>query len=345
MDSVVPWADLLAAVEPHRPAAGHRGRQPWPTETLHRMFLVRAWLDLSDEGCEDACYDSLAVRDFVGCWDGVPDATTLVGFRHLVERESLDRAIFDAVLARLEASGLIMHGGSVVDATIVTAPSSTKNRSGSRDPETRQTRKVRQWYHGTRCHSGKDAGTGYVHSCAFTATNAPDVSEAHNIVCPDDLFVYADSGYRGVARREEVASDGALSGIELRVALGPSKLRTLGPAWLTEREGESRKASVRPGAEHPYHILKQTFGYARCRYRGLAKNAARIRVLLASANLLMVALTGRAVEFLAPTLAAAWRRPAAPPCRDEPEGTRPRPPRGDAGAAGSAAGVSKGPRG
>ena len=147
MDSVVPWADLVAIVEPHRPSAGRRGRQPWPTETMLRMFLVQAWLNLSDEGCEDACYDSLAVRDFVGCWDGVPDATTRAGFRHLVERESLDGAIFAAVVARLEAAELMMHGGSVVDATIVSAPSSTKNRAGERDPEMHQTKKGNQWYH------------------------------------------------------------------------------------------------------------------------------------------------------------------------------------------------------
>lgn len=305
MDSVVPWADLVALVEPHRPGAGRRGRQPWPTETLLRMFLVQAWLNLSDEGCEDACYDSLAVRDFVGCWDGVPDATTLANFRHLVERESLDGSIFGAVVARLEASGLMMHGGSVVDATIVSAPSSTKNARGERDPEMHQVKKGNQWYHGMKCHSGEDAGTGYVHSCAFTAANVPDVCEAHGLVRPDDGFCYADAGYRGVARRDEVAGDPLLSGIDWRVAMGPSKLRSLCDAQWADRDEERRKASVRSKAEHPYHILKRTFGYAKCRYRGIAKNAARIRVLLASANLLMVARAGRQADFLRPSLGAA----------------------------------------
>ena len=305
MESVVPWADLVALVEPHRPAAGRRGRQPWPTETLLRMLLVQAWLNLSDEGCEDACYDSLAVRDFVGCWDGVPDATTLAGFRHLVEREGLDRAIFGAVVSRLEASGLMMHGGSVIDATIVSAPSSTKNRSGERDPEMHQVRKGNQWHHGMKCHSGEDAGTGYVHSCAFTAANVPDVVEAHNLVRDDDRFCYADAGYRGVARRDEVASDPSLSGIDWRVAMGPSRLRSLCPAQWADRDEERRKASVRSKAEHPYQLLKRAFGYAKCRYRGIAKNAARMRVLLASANLLMVARAGRQDDFLRPSLGAA----------------------------------------
>lgn len=305
MDSVVPWADLVAAVEPHRPSPGGRGRQPWPTETLLRMYLVQAWLNLSDVGCEDACYDSLAVRDFVGCWDGVPDATTLANFRHLVERERLDEAIFGAVLARLEAAGMIMHGGSVVDATIVSAPSSTKNARGERDPEMHQTRKGNQWHFGMKCHSGEDAGTGYVHSCAFTPANVPDVVEAHALVRPDDEVAYADAGYRGVERRPEVAGDESLSKVEWRVAMGPSGLRALGPARRADREEERRKASVRSRAEHPYQIVKRVFGYAKCRYRGIAKNAARIRVLLASANLLMVARAGRRADFLRPSLGAA----------------------------------------
>lgn len=306
MDAVVPWGDLVALVGPHRPKAGGRGRQPWPTETMLRMYLLQCWLNLSDEGCEDACWDSMAARDFVGCWDGVPDATTLANFRHLVEREGLDRAIFDAVLERLEAAGLMMHGGSVVDATIVAAPSSTKNARGERDPEMHQVKKGNQWHFGMKAHTGEDAGTGYVHSCSFTAANVSDVTEAHNLVRPDDAFAYADAGYRGVARRVEVAGDPALGAVDWRVAMGPSGLRALdaGLQWA-EREVERRKASVRSKAEHPYQLVKRTFGYAKCRYRGIRKNAARITVLLASANLLMVARAGRGGDFLKPALAAA----------------------------------------
>ena len=223
MDSVVPWADLLALVEPLRPTAGRRGRQPWPAETLLRMHLVQCWLNLSDVACEDACYDSLSVRDFVGCWDGVPDATTLEDFRHLLEENDVGRALLDVVVARLEAAGLVMRGGSVVDATTMEAPSSPENASGSRDPETRLAKKGNQWHFGTRCHSGEDAGSGYVHSATFTAANVPDVCEAHGLVRDDDEFCYADAGYRGVARREEVRSDPHLSKVDWRVAMGPSK--------------------------------------------------------------------------------------------------------------------------
>lgn len=299
METVVPWADLLAIVEPLRPAAGRRGRQPWPAETLLRMHLVQCWLNLSDEACEDACYDSLAVRDFVGCWDGVPDAATLEDFRHLVEREGVAQSMLDAINARLERAGLMMRGGSVIDATIVEAPPSTKNRSGSRDPEMHQVRKGNEWHFGMKCRSGEDAGSGYVHTATFTAANVSDVTEARRLLRDDDRFCYADAGYRGVGRRAEVASGPRLSGVDWRVAAGPSALRSLGPLRWAERAEEHDKASVRAKAEHPYQMVKRTFGYAKCRYRGIAKNASRILTLLASANLLMCARAGRQREFLA----------------------------------------------
>ena len=222
-----------------------------------------------------------------------------------MEGEGLDRAIFGSVVSRLEEAGMMVHGGSVIDATIVSAPSSTKNARGGRDPEMHQAKKGNRWYHGMKCHSGEDAGAGYVHSCAFTAANASDVAEAHGLVRADDRFCYADAGYRGVGKRDEVASDERLSAIDWRVAMGPSRLRALCPARWADRDEERRKASVRSKAEHPYHIVKRVFGYAKCRYRGIAKNAARIRVLLASANLLMVARAGRQADFPGPSLGAA----------------------------------------
>ena len=248
MDSVVPWADLLALVEPLRPTAGRRGRQPWPAETLLRMHLVQCWLNLSDVACEDACYDSLSVRDFVGCWDGVPDATTLEDFRHLLEENDVGRALLDVVVARLEAAGLVMRGGSVVDATIIEAPSPPENASGSRDPETRQTKKGNQWHFGMKCHSGEDAGSGYVHSATFTAANVPDVCEAHGLVRDDDEFCYADAAWRGVARREEVRSDPHLSEIDWRVAMGPSRPGAARRArWADRGEERSRGLRAREG--------------------------------------------------------------------------------------------------
>ena len=185
------------------------------------------------------------------------------------------------------------------------APGPPESASGSRDPEMHQTKKGNQWHFGMKCHSGEDAGSGYVHSAAFTAANVPDVCEAHGLVRDDDEFCYADAGYRGVARREEVRSDPHLSGIDWRVAMGPSKLRALAAARWADRGEERRKASVRARAEHPYQIVKRTFGYAKVRYRGIAKNASRILTLLASANLLMCARAGRQEEFLGASVAAA----------------------------------------
>ena len=240
MDSVVPWADLLALAEPLRTGAGRRGRQPWPAETLPGTRPARCWPDLSDVACEDACYDSLSVRDFVGCRYRVPDATTPGDFRHLPGESDVGRALPGVVVARLEAAGLVMRGGSVVDATIIEAPSPPKNASGSRDPETRLAKKGNQWHFGTRCHSGEDAGSGYVHSATFTAANVPDVCEAHGLVRDDDEFCYADAGYRGVARREEVRSDPHLSKVDWRVAMGPSRP---GAARRARRDGRGEERS------------------------------------------------------------------------------------------------------
>lgn len=293
---------MLALVEP--PGTG-AGRQPWPAETLPGTRLARCRLNLSDVACEDACHGSLSVRDLVGCRYRVPDATTLEDFRHLPGENDVGRALLDVVVARLEAAGLVMRGGSVAGATTMEAPSSTKNASGSRDPEMHQTKKGNQWHFGTRCHSGEDAGSGYVHSATLAAAGVPDVCEAHGLVRDDDEFCYADAGWRGVARREEVRSDPRLSGIDWRVAMGPSKLRAARRARWADRGEERRKASVRARAEHPYQIARRTFGYAKVRYRGIAKNASRIPALLASANLLMCARAGRQGEFLGASVAAA----------------------------------------
>ncbi len=296
MDSVVPWADLVALVEPHRPSGGRRGRQPWPTETLLRMYLVQCWFDLSDEATEDALWDSRAVRAFVGCGEGVPDATTLLRFRRLLEGNSLQQAMLRAVNERLDRAGLLMHGGSIVDASIIQAPSSTKNAQGERDPEMRQVRKGEQCYFGMKVHAAVDAGTGYAVAATFTPANVHDICELHNLVREGDSVVFADSGYRGCAKRPEIASDPRLAAVDWRVCAMPSKKRGLKGA---DREEERRTSSVRVHVEHLFAVLKRTFRYSKARYRGIAKNAARIWALLASANLLFCARAGRQGEFLA----------------------------------------------
>jgi IS5 family transposase len=298
MDATVPWARLVALIEPHYYSRqpGKKGRKPKSIETMLRMYLLQAWFSLSDEGVEDAIYDSYAMRKFMGLdftVEQVPDATTLLGFRHLLERHELGKAIFGAQNEIFDAQGWIMRGGSIVDATIIAAPSSTKNATGGRDPEMHQTRKGNQWYFGMKAHIGSDAGTGYVHSLTATAANVHDLDQVGELVRDDDEVVYTDAGYQGVDNRDEIASDAHLSQIQWRVAARKGRLAAMaGP----DQAIESRKASVRAKVEHPFLIVKRDFGFTKTRYRGIAKNLNHLHVLFASANWLMraraVALAG-----------------------------------------------------
>ena len=298
MDATIPWARWVGLIEPHYYAdgPGKRGRKAKPVETMLRMYLLQVWFSLSDEGVEDAIYDSYAMRRFMGLdftLEQVPDATTLLHFRHLLEAHQLGEKLFASQNEIFEAQGWIMRGGSIVDATIIAAPSSTKNATGTRDPAMRQTKKGNQWYFGMKAHIGADAGSGYVHSVTVTGANVHDLEETTNLVRADDEVVYTDAGYQGVDRRPEVTGDEHLSTVEFRVAARKGQLRTMtGP----DRAIEARKASVRAKVEHPFLIVKRDFGFAKTRYRGLVKNRNHLHVLFASANWLMraraVALTG-----------------------------------------------------
>ncbi|MGV1010770.1 MAG: IS5 family transposase [Dermatophilaceae bacterium] len=295
MDEVIPWAEWVGLIEPHYYNKS-RGRKPVPIETMLRMYLLQVWFNLSDEGVEDQINDSYAMRTFMGldfAVAQVPDATTLLHFRHLIEKHRLGEAMFAALTRLFEANGLIMRGGSVVDATIINAPSSTKNASQARDPEMHQTRKGNQWYFGMKAHVGVDAGTGYVHTVTATAANVHDLDQIAHLVRCDDQVVYADAGYQGVEKRPDIVADQHLSKVEWRVAARKGVLKTMpGP----DRQMESRKASVRAKVEHPFLILKRDFGFAKTRYRGLAKNLNLLHMGFASANLVMRA---RAVAIMA----------------------------------------------
>jgi IS5 family transposase len=260
-----------------------------------RMYLLQAWFSLSDEGVEDAIYDSYAMRAFMGLGFGaeqVPDATTLLHFRHLLEKHQLGQKLLASQNEIFEAQGWIMRGGSIVDATIIAAPSSTKNATGTRDPEMHQTKKGNQWYFGMKAHIGADAGTGYVHSVTATAANVHDLDETAKLVRSDDEVVYADAGYQGVEKRSDIVEDDHLLGIEFRVAARKGKLAAMAEP---DRQAESRKASVRAKVEHPFLIVKRDFGFTKTRYRGIAKNLNHLNVLFASANWLMRA---RAVALM-----------------------------------------------
>lgn len=298
MDATIPWQVWVGLIEPHYYAdrPGKRGRKAKPIATMLRMYLLQVWFSLSDEGVEEAIYDSYAMRKFMGLDFGVeqvPDATTLLHFRHLLEEHELGEKLFEAQNEIFDAQGWIMRGGSIIDATIIAAPSSTKNASGARDPEMHQTRKGNQWYFGMKAHIGTDAGTGYVHSVSATAANVHDLDEAADLVRDDDEVVYVDAGYQGAERRPEIAEDEHLSTVQWRVAARKGVLKAM---HEHDRAAESRKASVRAKVEHPFLIVKRDFGFTKTRYRGIGKNLNHLHILFASANWLMraraVALAG-----------------------------------------------------
>ena len=304
MDEIIPWKEWAEIIRPYY-YQNTRGRRAKEIETMLRMYLMQNWFHLSDEGVEDAIYDSYAMRKFMQLdfsKESVPDATTLTKFRHILEENHLGEKIFADVRERLDRGGMIMHGGTIVDATIVSAPSSTKNKDGERDPEMRQTKKGNQWHYGMKVHIGADAGSGYVHTITGTAANVHDIEEAPKLFREDDHVGYGDSGYLGIEKRDEVKTDPNLSKIEFRINKRPSSIKVNeknynGFNW--DRYIENRKSSVRSKVEHPFLIVKRQFGYAKVVYRGIAKNLNRFHVLFASANLLMCIRAGRIKEFTA----------------------------------------------
>jgi len=299
MDNSIPWDEWVAYIVPYYPQ-GTRGRPPMGIEKMLRMYLLQCWFNLSDEGLEDAIYDSYAMRTFMGVNffdEQVPDATTLLKFRHLLEKHNIGKVFFDAIKRALEERGHMMRGGTIVDATLINAPSSTKNEKKERDPEMHQTKKGNEWYFGMKCHVGVDAGSGYVHSVETTAANVHDITKAPQLIREDDEVVYGDAGYIGIEKREEVQSSPHLSTKEYRINLRYKSVQRMPEGFIDwEKHIERRKSSVRSKVEHPFLIVKRFFGFAKTAYRGLAKNTHRLHTLFASANLLMCARAGRSLR-------------------------------------------------
>lgn len=288
IDAVTPWAALVAEVEPFYPKGEGRGRPPVGVARMLRMYVAQQCFGLSDEGIEDAIYDSQAIRAFIGIdlnREAAPDATTLLKFRRLLETHDLTQRIFAAINIHLAQKGLLLKEGTVVDATIIAAPSSTKNQSGERDPEMHQTKKGNQWYFGMKAHIGVDADSGLTHTVVTTAANVSDVTQAHALLHGSEKTAFGDAGYQGVEKREENQD----SAVMWHVALRPGKRKAL-PDTLGGRlreQVEQIKASIRAQVEHPFHIIKNLFGLKKARYRGLAKNAAQLLTLFGFANLLI----------------------------------------------------------
>lgn len=296
MDDIIPWDEWVGIIEPYYPK-NKIGRPPVAIEKMLRMYLLQIWFDLSDPATEDAIYDSYAMRRFTGIdfmTESVPDETTLCKFRHLLEKNNISSQFFSAINRVLVQTGHMMKGGTIVDATIINAPSSTKNAAKKRDPEMHQTKKGNEWYFGMKCHIGVDAGSGLVHTLAVTAANESDISQTKNLLREDDEVVYGDSGYLGVEKRPEIANDEHFSKIDFRINRRPSSLpRVSAHAIDWEREIEHRKSSVRCKVEHAFRIIKCQFGYKKTAYRGLKKNENRLYAMFACANLYALAIAGR----------------------------------------------------
>lgn len=287
MERVVPWARLIAVIEPLYPTSGRVGRQPVGVAKMLRMYLLQQWYGLADEALEDAIYDSQALRDFVGIdlsRESVPDATTLLKFRRLLVTNDLTKALFEEINAHLAEQGLLMRAGTIVDAAIIAAPSSTKNASGERDPEMHQAKKGNQWHHGMKAHIGVDAESGIVHSLVSTAANVNDVTQAGELLHGEEAHAFGDAGYRGVGKRQEA------QGPQWHIAMQPGKRKQLSDSPLGQMldKVEKIKASIRAKVEHPFHVVKNLFGHRKTRYRGLAKNHAQLFSLFALANLVIV---------------------------------------------------------
>ncbi len=288
INAVTPWSALVAEVEPFYSKGEGRGRPPIGVERMLPMYIAQQCFGLSDEGIEDAIYDSQAIRGFIGIdlsRESAPDATTLLKFRRLLEENKLTERIFAAINTLLAVKGLILKVSTVVDATIIAAPSSTKNQSGERDPEMHQTKKGNQWHFGMKAHIGADAESGITHTLVTTPANTADVTQAHQLLHGAEKIVLGDAGYQGVEKREENQT----SSVQWEVAMRPGKRKALPKTeiGLLQDRIEQLKASVRAKVEHPFHIVKNIFGMKKVRYKGLAKNTAQLFTLFGLANLLI----------------------------------------------------------
>lgn len=291
MDAILPWEKWAALVEPYYPD-GKQGRRPVEIEKMLRMIMLQAWFNLSDEGVEDAIYDSYAMKTFMGidfsAGEQVPDATTLCKFRKLLNEHSLQKEFFAQIQQLLSKEGKLVSGGTIVDATIVEAPASVKNRDKQRDPEMHSTKKNTKWYFGMRVHIGTDPYYGFVHDVVSTAANEAENKVAPKLLREDDRVVYGDAGYLGM---DKYVTDGIDREYKINRQRGTFKRHYGdGLAWQYERVLEKRKSRVRCKVEHVFHIVKDIFRWRKLRYRGIHKNDCYAHLLFASANMYLLAM-------------------------------------------------------
>jgi IS5 family transposase len=283
MNRVVPWSELCSLVEPHYPKAGN-GRRPVGLERMLRIYFLQQWFDLSDPGVEEALYDSRAMRGFVGIDLGqepAPDETTVCKFRHLLERKDLGRKLFAGVNEHLASMGLSVSRGTIVDATILAAPSSTKNAKKERDPEMHQTKKGNAWHFGMKMHIGVDSKLKLIHSVETTAANVHDSQLVEKLIHGAETRVWGDSAYIG--QKEKIRAVAKRVRCFIQEKAGRNR-----PLTEEQRLRNRNRSRVRSKGEHPFHVIKRIFGFAKVRYRGLAKNTHRALVNCALANIYLM---------------------------------------------------------
>lgn len=289
MEAVVPWKALIDLIEPYYPKTSSKGGRPaYPLATMLRIHLMQQWYSLSDPAMEDALIEVPTMRRFAGIdmvSERIPDETTILAFRHLLEKHNLGEQIFQAVKAHLKDRGMAMKQGTIIDATLISAPSSTKNKAGERDPEMHQTKKGNQWYYGMKVHIGVDKDSGLIHSVETTAANVHDLTAAVELLHGDEEVVYADAGYQGIEKRPEMEGKSTT----FRIAMRPGKRRALPDTAEGRLDDlvETAKAHIRAKGEHPFRVIKQQFGFQKTRLRGMVKNRCKVNVLAALTNLFL----------------------------------------------------------
>ena len=286
MDQVVPWQGLITLIEPHYPK-GEGGRPAYPLMAMLRVHLMQNWFGYSDPAMEEALYETNILRQFSGLsLERIPDETTILNFRRLLEKHELAAGILAVINGYLDDRGLSLRQGTIVDATLIHAPSSTKNQDGKRDPEMHQAKKGNQWYFGMKAHIGVDDESGLVHSMVGTAANVADVTQVDKLLHGDENVVCADAGYTGVEKRPEHEGRQVIWQIAARRSTY-QKLGKRSVLYKAKRKIEKAKAQVRAKVEHPFRVIKRQFGYVKTRFRGLAKNTAQLVTLFALSNLWM----------------------------------------------------------
>lgn len=284
MNQVVPWSRLEAVIDPHYPKVGPSGgRRAFPLGVMLRIYCLQQWYHLSDPGAEEALYDIQPMRSFAGLElgrDAIPDETTILNFRHLLERHDLTKAVFAAVAEHLQAEGALLRGGTIMDATLIAASPSTKNKDGKRDPEMSQSKKGNQWYFGMKAHVGVDATSGLVHTAGVTTGSVHDAKVMDNLIREDDRAVFGDKGYVNEVKKRAARAAGVYWAVKDQRKPG----RQLSSA---QKKRNRKHGIIRAKVEHVFRVLKCQFGYRKVRYRGIAKNAAQVFSLLALANLFL----------------------------------------------------------